>query len=225
MTSTNGDVRLVIQEYDFDAMGDDWETLVTTAKEIVNAHDRNRWALGDIGRKAELRHGEGAVKSLANAVGVRPSVYYDYWHVADFFQGDDIRHGFAATVTWSHFREAARLDDKVVDEFETAMSLLEQAEAKHWTVDTLRDEVNRLIGKPPNRKKAFSADAEIVSVEHAEHGMVHVTFEVAQDVDIRRLRAMQKEIVTLKVFADPETVKRLNALQKQQEAENAAAGA
>lgn len=49
---TQSDIRVVVNEFDLDALGDDWETLVSAGIQIVEAHDRNRWTLGDLAKSA-----------------------------------------------------------------------------------------------------------------------------------------------------------------------------
>ncbi len=199
---TTHEATVVVNEIDLDRLDDAWESLVSAGIALVQSEDVNNWQLGDLVRKVEKKHGASSIKAFANAIGRKPSVVYDYHNVAVFFPDDDMREQFQA-LTWSHYREVQRLDDKVLDEYDVAMDLLGKAQDLNWTVETLKDEVNRLLKKPPTKKKFFAADAQIVEVKHAEHGMVHVTFEVAQDTDLDIFRERMGEMVTLKVYGEP----------------------
>lgn len=69
---------IVCAEIDVDNVPDDWEGLTSTGIEIAQAHDRNRWALGDLALKVERRCRQTSLKAYAGADIHRPSTLYEY---------------------------------------------------------------------------------------------------------------------------------------------------
>jgi hypothetical protein len=180
-----------------------FESIVSEAIAIWEDTQRNYWKMGDVARKCEKKHGKASLKSLAYSIGIKKTLMYDLQRTAAFFYHEDFRERFK-TLKWGHYREVSRLEDKVLDELEVAMDLLAKAEDENWTVEKTAEEVNRLLGKGgTTKKKFFAAEAQIVEAKHAEHGMVHIVFEVAQDTDLDILTERIGEMVVLKVFGEP----------------------
>ena len=55
---------------------------------IAEAHDRNRWSLGDLANKCHRRYGDGSMGKYAAAINVRPTTVYDYAACSGFYDED-----------------------------------------------------------------------------------------------------------------------------------------
>lgn len=148
------DVRVVITDFDLDQIGDEWEDLTNTGREIVDAHDRNRWALGDLGLKVVRRYGEESLAMFADDIKkVRRSTMYDYCRVSKFFPRPT-RDQFPA-LSWSHYRDAARLE-----KLDDALSVLTESQDKDRSVEKQKAVVNKLLDEPAPATKV----AEFVGI-------------------------------------------------------------
>jgi hypothetical protein len=154
-------VHILINAIDVDAVGDEWETLVSAGQTIVEAHDRNRWALGDLGRKCERRYGEQSLAQYAAAINVRPKTMYDYTACAAFYDRDE-RAAFP-TLTWSHYRVALRAEDR-------ALLWLARAADEGWSVDALGDALREASGDAPRPRKLIAFDGQLSELCAAEIG-------------------------------------------------------
>lgn len=169
------DLRLVVTDFDLDALGEGWEDLSSAARAIADAHDRNRWALGDIGLKVVRRYGEDSLAAfVADIKKVRPSTMYDYCRISKFYPRD-IRDLFPA-LSWSHYREAARLGA-----LQRAINVLEQAQDEDMTVESLHALVNELLDEPlpPQKVAEFEATADAV-----EEQLIHFRTSSAPDLRV-----------------------------------------
>lgn len=178
-------VHILINEIDVDAVGDEWETLVSTGLTIVEAHDRNRWALGDLGVKCERRYGHKSIGQYAAAINVRPTTMYEYSACSAFYDRDD-RAAFPP-LAWSHYRVALRVKDH-----EEALVWLAKAADEGWTVDELSDAIKEATGEAPRPKKLveFIGQLHELSISRIDDsGEI-----VAYDVVFRILPVMQAEL-------------------------------
>lgn len=126
------DVRVVYTEYDIERMDDNWETLVSAGQMIAEAHDRNRWTLGDLGGKVVRRYGDDSIGNFAAAINIRPSTMYDYTACSAFYNAED-RVAFPP-LNWSHYRAALK-----AKEHDLAMTWLARAADEGWTVEELNE--------------------------------------------------------------------------------------
>ncbi len=147
------DEAMVIAYADLDQISDEWETLVSAGQQIVEAHDRNRWLLGDIALlKVQKRYGEDAIGRYADDVGVRPSTMYQYRDVSKMFEFS-MRMEFRKrhpTLTWSHCYQLARLNA-----LELALPLADIAEDRGWKTRRLKETVDEILGVDPPPEKVF----------------------------------------------------------------------
>lgn len=147
------DIRIVYSEFDLAAVGDEWEALVSAGQQIAEAHDRNRWTLGDLGGKVLRRYGEDSIGSYAAAINVRPSTMYDYAACAAYYSVED-RAAFPP-LSWSHFRAAMKASTKAI-----ALEWLGQAADMGWSVDTLAEHMRVAVGQAPKPAKLGELGAE-----------------------------------------------------------------
>lgn len=127
-------------------VGDSWEELVSVGQTIMEAHDRDRWVLGDLSNKVARRYGDESIRKYAAEINARTSTLYDYSRVSAFY-GLERREMFPA-LTWSHYREAARLETLPV-----AVEWLEQAQDNGWPIAEMHRQINGVLGKPVPPKK------------------------------------------------------------------------
>ena len=153
------EIQIVVNEFNLDAIGDEWEDLAGAARTVAEAHDRNRWVLGDIGQKVVRRYGEQSLKQFAADVKkVRPSTMYDYTRTSGFYP-EDTRDKFPA-LSWSHYREAMRLKD-----LDDALAVLTSAQDADMTVDALKAVVNEQLDQPAPLHKIAEFDATPEAIE------------------------------------------------------------
>lgn len=197
------DVRLIVNEFDLAAMGDEWETLVSAGQTIAEAHDRNRWTLGDLGNKVTRRYGTNALGSYAFQINVRQSTMYEYAACSSFYLFDD-RTAFPP-LSWSHYRAAMKVKDK---DRETAMLWLAKAADEGWTVEELAEAINP---KGPRPEKLVELPATYVmsrDVIDPKTGAVTGHDVVLRLPPIMRdeLAVLERgEVYTLKLYSIPET--------------------
>lgn len=194
------DLRIVYNEFDLDKIGDEWESLVSAGLQIAEAHDRNRWTLGDLGCRVARRYGENSLGSYADAVNVRPTTMYDYAACSRAYSVED-RAAFPP-LTWSHFRAALRAGD-------TAMLWLARAADEGWKVDELAEALRVAEGEKPRPRKLLEVGGEFqgcVDVRDDDGQLIGVVLqfrclpEVLDSLD--KVDAANK-VVTLKVYGVP----------------------
>lgn len=179
-------ITLTVNAYDLSAMSDDWSELVTTAVEIANARDLNRWMMGDIAGKVERCYGEGSIKAFtAEVKKVQPAAMYQYLAVSSFYP-PPVRVLYEM-LNWSHFREAMRLDD-----YSAAIKLLEQANDADLSVEKLKAEVNERLGKPAPPKKVYDGVLTVEAGRDEETPLLR--FDVGQLQIGKRYRVIMQEI-------------------------------
>lgn len=178
-------VHILINEFDVDAVGDEWETLVSTGQTIVEAHDRNRWALGDLGVKCERRYGHKSIGQYAAAINVRPTTMYEYSACSTFYDRGD-RAAFPP-LAWSHYRVALRVKDH-----DEALVWLAKATDEGWTVDELSDAIKEAAGDAPRPRKLIEFVGQFHELSIAE---IDDNGEIAAyDAVFRVTPAMQAEL-------------------------------
>jgi len=128
-------MQALVTDFDVSKVVDEWEDLVSAGQAIVEAHDRNRWALGDLGGKVERRYGEESLSKYASEINCRPSTLYDYTACSTFYNDED-RAKFPP-LNWSHYREARRTGDHAI-----ALIWLARAADEGWSVETLKTMIN-----------------------------------------------------------------------------------
>lgn len=151
------DMRLIVNEFDIEAVGDEWESLVSAGQMIAEAHDRNRWSLGDLGNKCERRYKDGSLGKYAAAINVRPTTMYDYAKCSLFYDADD-RAAFPP-LTWSHYRVAMKAKDH-----DLAMNWLARAADEGWTVEELEDSLKVAVGEAPKARKLLEFGGQFVDL-------------------------------------------------------------
>lgn len=124
--------HVVVVDFDLDAIGDDWESLVSAGQTIASAHDMNRWLIGDLASKVVKRYGDDAIGQYAASINIRPSTMYDYKACSAFYNDED-RAAFPP-LNWSHYRAALKAKTH-----EMAMQWLAKAADESWTVEDLNE--------------------------------------------------------------------------------------
>lgn len=194
------DLRIVYNEFDLDQIGDEWESLVSAGLQIAEAHDRNRWTLGDLGNKVARRYGEDSLGSYADAVNIRPTTMYDYTACSRAFSVED-RAAFPP-LTWSHYRAALKAGDQ-------AMLWLARAADEGWRVDELTEALRVAKGENPRPRKLLEVGGEFqgcIDVRDDDAQLIGVVLqfrclpEVMDELD--RVDAANR-VVTLKVYGVP----------------------
>jgi len=142
------DVRVVINEFDLDALADDWSALVSAGIQVVEAHDRNRWVLGDIARKVCRKYGQKSLATYAGEVNVRSSTMYEYHACAAYYSIED-RATFPS-LSWSHYRAAMKLKD-----YDLALNWLGKAADEGWSADTLSKAIKKFLGDDGGDEKVY----------------------------------------------------------------------
>lgn len=196
------DVRIVYNEFDLDRIGDDCEIVVSAGLQIAEAHDRNRWTLGDLGCQVARRYGENSLGSYAEAINVRPTTMYDYTACSRAYSVED-RAAFPP-LTWSHFRAALKAGDH-------AMLWLTRAADEGWKVDELAEALRIAVGEKPRPRKLLEVGAEFqgyVDVRDDTARLIGVVlqFRCLPDVlDVLDKVDAANKVVTLKVYGVPLT--------------------
>lgn len=112
-----------------------WEDLTEAGRELQRQTDLNRWQMGALARMVTIHYGADSLGQYAAAVNVRARTMRDYYSVAAFY--DNLAHD-APNLTWSHHREAKRLEDH-----ELAMRALDKASDRDWIVERFAAVVTR----------------------------------------------------------------------------------
>lgn len=175
-------------------VSDDWQDLVDAAQAIMEAHDRDRWVLGDLAARVERRYGESSLKAYADAIACRSSTLYDYHRVSLFYEPEH-REQFPA-LTWSHYREAMRAGNLAA-----ALAWLIQAHDNTWPIAEMHRQMNGVLGKPIPPQKLIECQARII-----QPGRVVISFELppADCQVLSRLFYGGRQTVRLVVFALPQ---------------------
>lgn len=204
----NRNMILTVVDFDIQAVGDDWESLVGAGQTVAAAHDNNRWVMGDLGLKVAKKYGEDRLGSWASEIGQIPTTVYDYVACSGFYNHDD-RAAFP-TLTWSHYRAA-----KAIGDHDAAMVWLARAADAYpvWTVSQLGDAVKNDDPNPaPPNRLILKAAAEFIECvpfktqrdaddfeqdEEAPQDYI-VTFRLTKPIELRHIP------YTLKVFGIPD---------------------
>lgn len=186
--------RIVVTDIDLDSIGDEWETLVSAGQMIAEAHDRNRWLLGDLGNKIEKRYSEDAIGQYARAINVRPSTMYDYTRCSAFY--DDVDRAAFPPLNWSHYRAALKAKTH-----ELAMTWLAKAADEGWSVEDLNEALKpagNAVGGSAEKLSEFGAEftdqTPILDAEGKVQGYT-VTFRTTVSLSL-----VPRRIYTVKVF-------------------------
>lgn len=170
------DIRVIVQDYDFRALETaSYDQLVEMARGVTDAHDRNRFALGDIGAAVETRYGAQSIQQFAGDVGVklRQSTFYEYVEVARFYPAP-MRAEFSTLLSWSHFRVAMRLKD-----IESARMALQEAHDGTMSVKDFTALVRNALGEAHPPVVLYTGGAVVVA---ALDGVLTVKFTSAAPV-------------------------------------------
>lgn len=137
---------------------DDWQSLVTAGLDLVQAQDRNRWALGDLAAVCETRYGQKSIQKLATEIRMpKHKTLYDYHRVATFYPIS--ARAEYPLLSWSHYREAMRLEN-----VEAALELLAEANDGDKPVAWLAREAQKRAGKPVSPEKLVDSVAWISGI-------------------------------------------------------------
>lgn len=147
-------MKVVVTDFDLHDADADYESLVAAGQAVTDAHDRNRWAIGDLAMRVEKRYGDGMLEDYASKLKLFPRVLRLYRQIADFYPAENgIRELFPA-LSWSHYRMCVRLKD-----LDSACAMLAQASDNNWSARDLTDAINVAIGKPPPRRPVLEVTA------------------------------------------------------------------
>lgn len=127
-----------------------WDEALTQGVDLREQGDTVRWELGDLGNVVAAKWQRNSLKKFASEIGlenhkrlyeyVQVSTYWKSQHRADF-----------PTLSWSHFREAARHSLPL----EKALEWMTQASDKNWPVAALREAITGNPNEPITRRKSF----------------------------------------------------------------------
>jgi len=140
-----------------DLPDDEWETLASAGRAVMQDLDSGRWLAGDIANRCATRYGETSLTKFAADVGIaRAGTLREYARVAKFYpRATRVAFGDEAGLSWSHFREALRAKDD-------AELFLVQAQDNGWPVAVMAREIAAAIGKPVPPRKLFDAEAVVL---------------------------------------------------------------
>ena len=144
----NNDVRIVVTEFDFDALPNEWSALVSAGIQIVEAHDRNRWVLGDLARRVAREYGQKSLATYAGEVNVRSSTMYEYHACATFYPL--FARATFPSLSWSHYRAAMKLKD-----YDLALEWLSKAADEGWSADILSKAIKKFLGDDGGDEKVY----------------------------------------------------------------------
>lgn len=130
---------------------DAWEDLTSAGRELAQASDRNRWALGDLASRVEKRYGDDVFGKFAAEINMRQKTLRDYERVYTFY-GE--KPAYADNLSWSHCREAARLK-----EISAALWALGKAADRDWTIEKMGRILSRYLGTARKPRKLLDATA------------------------------------------------------------------
>lgn len=144
---------------------EDAVSIGTTAR--TNA-DLYRLALGELASTITARYGDANVARFAQAVGYEPRTVREWRQVTTFWGGlaACAERVTETTVSYSHLRELARLDD-----FPAAVDLLERASDGAWSVRELKREIRQRYGAPVPPAVYLDCEAAIVRAD-TERGVI-----------------------------------------------------
>lgn len=194
----------LVTEFNVAQISDDWEELVSAGQAIAEAHDRNRWALGDLGCKVERRYGESTIAEYASAINIRTSTMYDYTAVSIFYASEEDRVAFPP-LNWSHYRIAMRAKS-----LDIALNWLAKAADNGWKVEDLAEALDPGSGgNPKNEKKAeFGAEyKDLTPILNDANEIIGYTliFRITDDVEKKITEHLKlRTVYKLKVFGVPE---------------------
>jgi HPt (histidine-containing phosphotransfer) domain-containing protein len=113
----------------------DFKDYVASGKELVRDLDRHEsafsWALGDLALEFGTYYGEHSLPVFAKAIKLPAAAVRDCRRVAGAFQNVER----STNLSWSHHRIIAEQDDR--------LEWLLRSERNGWSVQRLRDQINR----------------------------------------------------------------------------------
>ena len=170
-----------------DLPDDEWETLASAGRAVMQDLDSGRWLAGDIANRCATRYGETSLTKFAADVGIaRAGTLREYARVAKFYpRATRVAFGDEAGLSWSHFREALRAKDD-------AELFLVQAQDNGWPVAVMAREIAAAIGKPVPPRKLY----EGAGMMHP-HGHGATIYMDAEDVPA----GLERQRVTVRVYA------------------------
>lgn len=189
------DVRFVVTDVDLSRISDDWKDLVSAGVAIVEAHDRNRWLLGDLGGKVVRRYKEDSLGNFAAEIHVMKSTMHGYTQCSSFYSEED-RVSFP-TLTWSHYYVALRTGSHDI-----ALTWLGKAADEEWTVSELKKALD------PEGKGGGGGAAKLTEFGGAFQGCNPLKDStdkvIGYEVVIRTAKPVslldQRQVYTFKVF-------------------------
>jgi hypothetical protein len=196
-------VRLVVNEFDLEKLSDDWESLVNAGIGVAEAHDRNRYTLGDLANRVARKYGESTLSEYAHEINVRPSTMYDYAAVSSFYTMED--RAAYPPLNWSHYRVAIKAGSH-----EHAVIWLAKAADEGWSVDELDEQLRVGKGESPRPRKLVEVGAQFNDVRPKvdDNGVV-LSYDAVFRVSVEAYKEINEALrlrgaYTLKVYGVPE---------------------
>lgn len=195
-------IRAIVTDFDLDAVKDDWSALVSAGIAITDAHDRNRWTLGDLGIKVERRYKSDSLGKFASEIKVQPATMYDYVACSVFY--DEERREAFPSLSWSHYRAAMKAGDP-----ESAVGWLVRASDENWAVGVLSEAIRLASGegKKPVKLVEFAGQLAVIHPCYSAFGEL-VGYELTFTASAELRETIAKKLVegeeyTVKVFGTP----------------------
>lgn len=123
-----------------------YDDSVSIGMEMVAAMDRNRWQLGDLAAALVPVYGKNIVGKFAIDIHCVKKTLQSYERAASYYEDKNLRRSrfieANPMLTWTHYREAMRLDD-----VEASYSFLSEASSEGWTAEQAAIESGIKTGK------------------------------------------------------------------------------
>lgn len=177
-------------------LGEDiWDMCVSADIQDRQKEDVMRWNAGDRARLIVKKYGENSLANYAKKVNRKYRTLALYRQVATFWD-DEICNRVqilaeCKNVTYSHFREAARLHKLKDATYEQALVLATKA-IYDWndnstTVDAAAVQITGMLGKPAPPVRVFDAVAEVARVPDPRDERHYLLLEIERGADITQL--------------------------------------
>lgn len=140
-----------------------WEELCERGRIARREYDKWRWVIGDLALEVVKEYGQDRLGEFAGEIGLAKQTVYRYRDLCEFYEKSPRGELFELydedVLTYTHYREAARLDD-----LSSAIDILETAADEAWTTDKMAYEVSKLLGKTGSERVYLAKEAP---------GMIH----------------------------------------------------
>lgn len=191
MTDSITPLQLVERMIDAGETTQALEVIVEIAKTAEADGATGRWLIGDLANVVTKVYGKNSMKTFATQTGIAYSTARQYKSMSAFYTIDTrVALAELSNIGYSHMREAMKLG-------ESAQAFLVEASKQDLTVEALKVEITKRLGKPAPAKKLLDGEACVQSVDM---GTGRVVLMLTPGLDMGALADLENKLIRVKFF-------------------------